>query len=307
MTQELKPINQEIKIYQDIKTTPTQNYSIGSPEERLLSTKTVRLYERESGCICESCKEYYLELYTIDLIDNENPENEGEKSLFLLKEKKTFLNLTGPYFYLTFLNFDSNTEFSFGIINEDKKKETVHLGFCDSYDYYIYSDLISEIPNSNLKCILKRYDSRSFYRTWTSPTFNGGYYIGNPYVEPPKVEKSCCESFCCCCNCSSSQNNNIGNKNNCCSCCCQNYTTEKKYEDPYRIFSPYYNLITHEEEGQFVFCNIPGKCFKSERKFYEINFPENADLIMRIGLISGFFSFWYLDGFSYLLSHSYIK
>ena len=46
MTEELKPINQDVKIYQDIQT---QNYSIGTPEERLLSTKTVRLYEKVSG------------------------------------------------------------------------------------------------------------------------------------------------------------------------------------------------------------------------------------------------------------------
>ena len=221
---------------------------------------------------------------------------------------------------LTFLNFDSKTEFAYGKINQGIQKQTVRLGLCDSYDYYEFPDLISEMANNNnMQCTTKRYDSRSFYRTWTSQNSNEGYYVGTKYTEPPNEEKdcckvNCCKFVCCCCDCSSSQNHNTNKNNDCkcnyCSCCCCCFCCSEKPQrneliDPYRIFSPIYNLETKSEKGQFVFCHFPGKCCKSERNFFEINFSENANLIMRIGLISGFFSLWYFKELGNLLENSY--
>ena len=100
-----------------------------------------------------------------------------------------------------------------------------------------------------------------------------GYYkIGKPYVEPP-----CCDS---CCKCQPTQSTK-------CVCC-------PKVEIVKRIYMDIFNMFD-QRVGKFVsFHDVNGCCCcETHNEFYEIYFPADANLMLRLALIGQMIFFFH--------------
>ena len=226
---------------------------------RLMNTKMLRIRLNSKYACVTGCKKPFYEIYTISRIDDINRENENELPLFEVEEN------TGCDFCICcekpgkkFDVFVAGTKNLISVI-ETRQNITRIEDCCDCcgerYDVYppIYT---YKCLNPNDIGFVKRYDSRSFYRTFEH--FGFAYYkLGEPYIPYEKSfsEKCCiccqcvshsicfcCDSCCCCsckdckdcccscnkdgckckCGCNSKKNSGCCDccKGCCCGCCC---------------------------------------------------------------------------------------
>ena len=178
-------------------TSPVTVINNGDVFSKLMSTKMVRiLLNSKYACVTGYKKQFYV-VNAISRIDDNNPENENELPLFEIEENTSCcLCICCEPDGVKFDVFDALTKQIISVIQTRQNTGSVqeYCGCCgENYDVFP--------PTYNYKCInpsdisiVKRYDSRSFYRTFEY--FGRSYYkLGEPYVPH---EKTCSESICEC-------------------------------------------------------------------------------------------------------------
>ena len=201
-----------------------------------MSTKMVRIHIG-TKCECVSgCKKLFYQVNTISRIDDINRQNENEIPLFEVEQKIEcpFCPSCRPT-GVKFEFFDANTKQLFSVSEIREVGSAIKV--CCGDNYFIYPDIYTfKCSNSNDQSVIKRYDTREFYRTYEY--LQQPYYkIGKPYV--PKEETCSCTDCCCCptslpsCSCDC--------------CCCSNTVVEIDKRSYIDIFN-----MTDQSVGKFV-------------------------------------------------------
>lgn len=239
----------------------------GSPDARIMNTKIVRFrLGQRSECNCNGCKAFFLIINTVSRIDDANPQNENEMPLFETEyvppgccDNSITYNLMIPQSKTVY-----GTSKTVGL--------PIKVNNCCGESYYqlppVHNFRASNPADSS---IINRHDTRSFYRTFEY-MMNSYYKIGKPYVEPP-----CCDS---CCKCQPTQSTK-------CVCC-------PKVEIVKRIYMDIFNMFD-QRVGKFVsFHDVNGCCCcETHNEFYEIYFPADANLMLRLALIGQMIFFFH--------------
>ena len=281
----------------------------GSITSRLMNTKIVRI-RIGTRCACvEGCRKMYFEVNTISRRDDSDRKNENETPLFYAEENTdcNFCSSCKP-FQITIELFDANTKelVCKSQIREYNKK----VDECFGDKYIILSNIYNyKINNQTDESIIHRYDTRSFYRTYSHLGQNL-YKIGQPYIkkettcgedcsscildccccccdckggESTKSESKCCdckccECCCCCCCCCG------GKKSKGCCCCCSE-TVEVEGIDDKRTYIDIFTM-TDQNVGKFAeYINKLGLSCAQAEMFYEVYFPPESNDQIRLALI----------------------
>ena len=248
----------------------------GSIESRLMNTKIVRLRISERcECNCNRCKALFYTVNTVSRIDDLNRKNENEIPLFEVEDtisKCCCLDLGVKYNLL-----DPKTRTLFGTCESNgfplKEKQDC------SGDYIKYPPLdIKKVYGPIDTSHVNQYDSRSFYRTYEY-LGTSQYQIGKKFIEPDFN----CYDFCCqCCNCF-----------NCCDCrnrqlsCCNCSTPETNK----RIYADILNM-SEQKVGKLVHFYDINCCNNITEEFFEIYFPADANLMLRLAFIGQMLYSW---------------
>lgn len=245
---------------------PNQNYSPvpntipmdGSISSRLMSTKMVRI-RLASKCACNrSCSTPYYQINTIARIDDLNPANEGEAPL--LEAELADPSCCPEPMRFEFIDAQTKQRYLTSKYADFWQKVTV----CCGDNYYRIPDIIHSKMSTNEVCVTKCHDTRSFYRIFN---YNQGafYKIGFPYVE---------SNDCCCC-----KPKTEVVKTGCCDCC-KTVAVEK------RMYADLFNM-SNQSVGKYVkyFNEVGCCCCQTATLFFEIYFPQDANEMLRLGLI----------------------
>jgi len=276
-----------------LSTTPLERFPnsailpINPLSARLMNTKIVRIYP---GTICACVtgyKKIIFNINTISRVDDIVPANENESPLFYVEEKLDCsfccFGSCKP-FEITFEIFDALTKelFSTSTINQLDQR----IDECCGEKYTIHAPILNfKASNPGDMSFVNRYDDRSFYRTYDH-LGQSHYKIGWPYV---KKEEKCgdnCSVYCVC-----SWIPIIGCivrcfkcKDCCCCCCCEEKVTKVEINDK-RIYIDIFNMLD-QSVGKFAYLFEKGCCCASDKLFYEIYFPPDADEMVRLALIA---------------------
>ena len=251
------PANQNyvpVPNYVPVQTVPND----GSPSSRLINAKMVRIRISER-CAYYNYHKPIFHINTISMIDDLNPQNENEASLFDAEMFVPCCPVPIRYNYI-----DAQTKQPFGAsYYKDLGKQ---VGCCCG-KYFIFPDMIhSKLTEPNNMSTIKCYDSRSFYRTFE---YEGRTYykIGEPYVEP-----ECCQNCC-------KSEPKPKNECDCCSCCKTPQVVKRIYVDIYNT--------SNQCVGKYVrFFDITGCCCcQTSTLFFEIYFPPDANEMLKLALI----------------------
>lgn len=294
---------------------------------RLINTKMIRIRLHTKNACVTGCKKPFYEINTISRIDDINRQNENEIPLFVIEENTgcdfcPFCKSPGRKFDV----FVAGTQNLISVI-ETRQDITRIEDCCDCcgerYDVYppIYT---YKCLNPNDIGFVKRYDSRSIYRTFEH--FGFAYYkLGEPYIPYEKTisEKCCiccqcvshsicfcCESCCscsckdcCCCSCNKDGCKcecNSKKNSGCCDCCkgccccggcggsskgsCCGNDVDIEYDK-----RSYIDIFTMDNRsvGKYVkFYDVTGcSCNRKETLFYEIYFPSDANDSLRLAIL----------------------
>jgi len=287
---------------------------------RLMNTKIVRIHPG-SICACVTgYKKIIFNINTISRVDDRMPANENETPLFYVEEKLdcSCCGSCKP-FEITFEIFDSLTKelFSTSTINQLDQR----IDECCGEKYTIHAPICNfKASNPGDMSFVNRYDSRSFYRTYDH-LGQSHYKIGWPYV---KKEKKCCDDckcslycvcsyipiICCfvrCCKCEDERPINAPPKTNgggcsckdccrgccCCCCCCCEEKKEGIVEEiiDKRLYINIFNM-SDQSVGKFAYLFEKGCCCASDKLFYEIYFPPDANEMVRLALIAQIIFFY---------------
>ena len=254
----------------------------GDATSKLMSTKIVRIHLAEKCACVKGFKKFYYQVNTISRIDDMNRENENEIPLFDVEEKPTcdFCPIFCPPI-IKYEFTDVNTKDLFSISETRAGNKLVRV--CCRNNYYELPEIFSFKPsNLNDVGIIRRYDTRAFYRTYEYLA-QPYYKIGEPYVE--KEVKctcaNCISSIPCfaCCNCC---NDEPVEEEPCCTCC-----TSSPVDLDKRIFIDIYNMV-NQVVGKFAeYYDTSGCCCcLTKTLFHEIYFPPDSNEMLRLSLIS---------------------
>ena len=263
----------------------------GSITSRLLKTKIVRIYPGTASACVNGCKKLVFNINTISRRDDQDRRNENELPLFYAEEVVVceFLCINCNPDSITFNIHDPNTRalYSKSTIEQLPTK----IDSCCDDTYYILKNIENyKISATFDKSSVRRYDTRSFYRTYDY--MGQSYYkIGEPYI--PK-ETSCCRSLlncitcipCCCCFKICLCDDEKKNSDCCCCCCCCCCGDKVQVYDDKRIYIDIYNM-NGVPVGKFAHYFEKGFCCcKSTEDFYEVYFPPDANELLRLALIA---------------------
>ena len=277
-----------------IAQSPISVINNGDIFSRLMNTKMVRIHV-SSRCACvQGCREIFYSVNTISRIDDINPANENEIPLFEISENHDcYLCPSCKPAGLKFDVFDAVTKQL--ISNFETRKNLTRIqeccGMCGD-DYLVYPTIYNyKCSNINDMSTVKRYDSRSFYRTFEY--LGKAYYkIGEPYIP---TELTCAECCCqcitclpCCCCC---RGGCKSEKTPCCECCKTIEVDKRTYIDIY--------TMDNQSVGKFVrfydeTSSCCGCCCNSKTLFHEIYFPPDANDLLRLALIGQMIFFLFL-------------
>ena len=285
----------------------------GNITSRLMNTKIVRI---RIGTRCSCSKNYrkmYFQINTITRRDDIDRKNENETPLFYAEEKDICCASCRP-FEITIELFDANTK---ELVNISQIRELSRkIDECCGEKYLILSNIYNyKINNRTNESVIHRYDTRSFYRTY-SHFGQHLYKIGKPYV---KKETTCgedcgnCILGCCCCCCScdckdSKVKQGEGKCCECCECCCCCCGSKKsecccgcgeKVELDVRDDKrTYIDIFTMNDQnvGKFAeYINKLGLCCTQAEMFYEVYFPPDSNEQIRLALIGQILFFLYFN------------
>ena len=242
--------------------------------------------------MCKRFTKKFFEINTISRRDDIEPKNENELPLLYAEEKldcSSFLLFCKP-FSITIELFDANSKQLFSVSQIREYGTKVNKCFGDNY--LILPNIYNfKYNNRNEQSIIRRYDTRSIYRTYDY--FGQSHYkIGQPYVEKETTCADCCSQYllslpcfsCCDCNC---KNDGGKNESKCCSkigdyCCCNCSSSEG---DDKRIYIDIFNM-SDQNVGKFaIYFNKTGICCPQVDIFFEVYFPPDSNEMVRLALI----------------------
>ena len=253
---------------------------------RLMNTKIIRIHPGTKYDCLSGKNILVFNISTLSRRDDSDPKNENETPLFYAEEKhecscccscsSTSLN--------KFEIFDSNTKELFSVCEIREKEEKVSP--CCGEVYIIYPNIYNyKAKNQNDQSIIKRFDSRSFYRTYDN--LGATYYkIGKPYIEKETSCSDCCANCCyslpcCCC---SPHDEAQASKDSCCCCCCC-CSKKPAVIDDKRTYIDIFNM-SDQSVGKFAeYFDEKGCCCVDTTLFYEIYFPPDSNEMTRLALI----------------------
>lgn len=308
-------LNENKKVYVEmnqptVSVEQRQNFlsipNDGSITSRLMNTKIVRIHIGTKCACVQGYKKLFFKINTISRRDDLQPQNENELPLFYAEEKLDCCSCFSCVpFNITIELFDANTMqlFSVSQIRENATK----IDECCGDNYLILPNIYNyKVNNINDQSIIRRYDTRSFYRTYDH-LGQSHYKIGEPYVEK---ETSCSDCFCkcilslpccCCCDCSCDEKKQKDSKCcDCCCCCCCCCSDDKggccccncsdskevKEIDDKRIYIDIFNM-SDQNVGKFAkYFNKTGVCCPEIEMFYEVYFPPDSNEMVRLALIA---------------------
>lgn len=257
---------------------------------RLMNTKIVRI---RPGTICACNKGFKKLIFNINTIskrDDQDPNNENETPLLYAEE---FIFCSCLCFgscspeHTAFHLYAPNTKKLYSMCNLTDVWEKIEE--CCEEPYYKLPSIHNMKPsNGKDESLIKRYDTRSVYRTYDY-LGQSHYKIGKPYVK--EKEPGCCEAFlytlsslpCCFCFkiCICNHKEKLLNLNGCC-CCCRD---EFGVIDDKRTYIDIFNM-NDESVGKFALYFRKGILCQNDELFYEIYFPPDANDMIRLALIS---------------------
>lgn len=274
----------------------------GSITSRLMNTKIVRIRLGKRCACVKGCRKMYFEVNTITRRDDNDRRNENETPLFYAEENTdcSFCSSCKP-FEITIELFDANTR---ELVCKSQIRElSQKVDECCGDKYLILSNIYNyKVNNITDSSTIHRYDTRSFYRTYSHSGQNL-YKIGQPYI---KKETTCgedccaCISSCCCCCCCCDCKGGEGKKAECCECCeccccccgskkskccCCGDKVEVEAINDKRTYIDIFTM-TDQNVGKFAeYINKLGLCCSEADMFYEVYFPHESNEQIRLALI----------------------
>ena len=272
----------------------------GSITSRLMNTKIVRI-RTGTRCACvKGCKKLYFQINTISRRDDVDRRNENETPLFYAEKKEECFAFCKP-FEITIELFDANTK---ELVCKSQIRELNRVvDECCTDKYLILSNIYNyKINNRVDESIIHRYDTRSFYRTYSHFGQNL-YKIGKPYIKKETTcgedccdcLSSCCFCFSCFCDCKGGDDKKneckcceccccCGKKKSKCCCCCTE-TAELEEINDKRTYIDIFTM-TDQNVGKFAkYINNLGFCCGQAEMFYEVYFPPESNEQIRLALI----------------------
>jgi len=281
---------------------------------RLMNTKIVRIHPGSIRACVTGYKKIIFDINTISRVDDRMPANENETPLFYVEEKldcSCCCSGKCKPFEITFEIFDALTKelFSTSTINQLDQR----INECCGEQYIIHAPILNfKSSNPGDVSHINRYDDRSFYRTYDH-LGQSHYKIGWPYV---KKEEKCgdnCSLYCVCsympiiglfimcCKCEDNKPINTPPKTTggcnckdcccCCCCCCEEKVGKVEEIIDKRIYIDIFNMLD-QSVGKFAYLFEKGCCCASDKLFYEIYFPPDANEMVRLALIAQIIYFY---------------